>query len=136
LSIQRAKEKGLIPKEATILTRVRKAASKVGARLFRNQVGLYHLLDGRVIRSGLCKGSSDLIGWHSIVITPAMVGRRVAVFMAIEGKRPKKSKPPTSEQKNFIKVVREAGGIAGVVRHENEALALIADYSIIGQTNS
>lgn len=111
-------------KETNILKRVMITVSNAGARCFRNNVGLFTTEDGEKVRTGLCKGSSDLIGWHSIVVTPDMVGRRVAVFTALEVKTEKGR--ASDEQLNFIEQVKRAGGIAGVVRSEGEALDLLA----------
>lgn len=113
------------------------AFTNVGARVFRNQVGegwygktrfagkgpifgkpIVTIENPRRLVAGLCVGSSDLIGWQSIEIRPEMVGQRVAVFTAIEGKT---GRTPTSdEQDNFLEAVREAGGIALIVRDEAE----------------
>lgn len=118
--------------ETPLLHRLALALTNVGARVFRNQVGngWYGKLlkftpggrvvieDARPLRSGLCVGSSDLIGWQSIQVTPEMVGRRIAVFTAIEGKTGETR--TTKEQLNFLAAVRDAGGIAIVVRDESE----------------
>ena len=72
---------------------------------------------------GLCEGSSDLIGWVSREITPDMVGKRIAQFLAVETKSPKGR--ASSEQKNFIAAVKKAGGAAGIARTEAEAWAVI-----------
>lgn len=93
-------------------------------RLFRNGVGQYRTPEGQVIRYGLCTGSSDIIGWQSVVVTPDMVGRRVAVFVAIECKSD--SGRPTKEQLAFIAAVKAAGGIAGVCRSSEDAEKLLA----------
>lgn len=78
------------------------------------------------IRMGLTTGGSDLIGWHSVTVTPDMVGQQVAVFSAVEVKGDGGRLRP--EQQNFIDQVRKAGGIAGVARSEDEALGLFNDY--------
>lgn len=109
-------------KEASVLSLILRLG-RGATRLFRNQVGTYTLADGRVISSGLCKGSSDAIGWHSIEITPEMVGRRVAVFVALEAKSD--TGRPTREQMAFIAAVRAAGGIAGIVRSSEDAEKLL-----------
>ena len=104
-------------------------------RLFRNNVGLGfqgtidQILEGswvllkpfRRIKFGLFKGSSDLIGWKSIEITPDMVGSKIAVFTAIEVKKPGKSVKPGSDQENFLEQVEKSGGISVVARSVNEA---------------
>jgi hypothetical protein len=79
-------------------------------RLFRNNVGLATTANGHTIRYGLCKGSSDLIGWTSITITPDMVGKKIAIFTAVELKTKHVKLSP--EQANFIAQVNAAGGIA------------------------
>ena len=91
------------------------ASSVLGARLFRNQVGHYQLVDGRHISSGLCVGSPDLIGWKTVTVTPSMVGQRIAVFVGIEAKRPSGGRL-SEPQRAFLAALEQAGGIAAVVR--------------------
>lgn len=79
-------------------------------RLFRNQVGKYRTDDGRFISSGLCVGSSDLIGWVRI--------DKVGVFLAIEVKAP--GKRPTDDQVRFLQNVDHFGGI-GIVADSVES---------------
>lgn len=107
------------------------------ATLFRNNVGTAwigdtsKLKDGsvlirnpRVFHAGLCEGSSDLIGWRSLTITPEMVGQTVAVFAALEVKS--KTGRATAGQKNFCQRVTEAGGFAGIVKSPEEAKKTLA----------
>jgi len=91
--------------------------------MFRNQVGQYQLADGRVIRSGLCVGSSDLVGWKPVVVTESMVGSTLAVFCAVEVKR--QGGKVTESQQRFLDAVKRAGGMAGVARSPEEALELL-----------
>lgn len=74
------------------------------------------------MRYGLCKGSSDLIGYTTITIGPEHIGQQLAVFTAIEVKD---RGVPTPEQLHFITQVKAAGGLAGVARSVDEALAII-----------
>ena len=83
-------------------------------RAFRNNVGIAIYPDGSRVRYGLCPGSSDLIGWKRTVITPEMVGRTLARFLAIECKSD--AGTVTEKQKNFLSVVRAFGGVAVVAR--------------------
>lgn len=105
-------------------------------RLFRNNTGTgwvgkiekqnehtITLSNYRMLHAGLCTGSSDIIGWTELEITPEMVGKKIAVFTAIEVKS--KTGKPTKEQENFIQVVKNSGGYAGVARNENEATEII-----------
>ena len=93
-----------------------------GCRLFRNQTGALKDQTGRLVRFGLCKGSSDLIGMKSVTVTPEMVGQKVAIFTAIEVKTA--SGKPTPEQLNFVNRVKELGGIAGIARSVEDVLAI------------
>lgn len=79
--------------------------------------------DPRPLNAGLCVGSSDLIGWKSIEITPEMVGQKIAVFVAVEGKTGRQK--PSKEQLNFINKINEAGGIGGIVWSEDEAAFVV-----------
>jgi len=104
--------------ESNLVRRLLATASRCGARLFRNQVGSYRLSDGRRISSGLCVGSSDLIGYRVVIVTPEMVGRKLAVFCAIEAKSA--TGRASDRQQEFIRQVNFDGGIAQVVRSERE----------------
>ena len=124
------------------------ACSRGPTRLFRNNRGQFYTLDCvkkltgllfsgqfkaavdyarhslRQVRAGLeAPGSSDCIGWTSVIITPEMVGQRVAVFTALEVKTTKGR--ATADQVNFIDAVLAAGGRAGVVRSDTEALRIV-----------
>lgn len=78
---------------------------------------------GRFFQAGLCTGSSDIIGFKSVEVTPEMVGSRVAVFTAIEAKT--KSGRASKEQIAFIEMVNKNGGIAFIATDEVEAMDLI-----------
>lgn len=105
--------------ESEITNKIRLAASKLGAKIFRNNVGLIKDAKGRIHRFGLCKGSSDLIGYVPIEITQDMVGKKIAVFSAIEAKAAKGK--ASDDQKNFIRVILENGGLAGIARCDEDA---------------
>jgi hypothetical protein len=93
-------------------------------RLFNNAQGVATNQAGQVIKYGVCHpGGSDLIGWTTQVITPAMVGTKVAIFTAAEVKTYNGAVRP--EQKNFLEAVKAAGGIAGIVRSADDAIALV-----------
>lgn len=97
--------------ESSLLRKVMLSLTDAGCRLFRNNVGAWQHKDGHWIKYGVCNpGGSDAIGWTSMVITSEMVGRRVAVFTAIETKDT--GETATDEQENFLAAVLEAGGIS------------------------
>lgn len=108
--------------EAALLKRLLIEGSKMGLRIFRNQLGTYELKDGRWLSSGLCEGSSDLIGYVPVTITPSMVGRRVAVFVAIEAKgtHARTAKDRAAKQQLFLDVVNAAGAFGAQVRSCDE----------------
>jgi hypothetical protein len=82
------------------------------------------LYDPRPIDAGLCDGSSDLIGWTEIEITPEMVGKKVAVFTAVEVKS--EIGRVSATQFNFLTVIRKMGGISGIARTPDEAKRLLS----------
>ena len=95
-------------------------------RVFRNNVGLYqNTKTGNWIRYGLCVGSADLIGWREITITPDMVGTKIAQFMSIECKAPKKSIKPGSPQEAWFFAVKRAGGVALCARSVEDVRHII-----------
>ena len=108
--------------ESAVTKRLLKALPKY-VKLFRNNVGLFKTHDNRKIKTGLCNGSSDFIGWTVTEITEDMVGDHVAVFTAVEVKG--EGGRPSKEQVHFIKRVQEAGGIAGVCWNVNDLKKLI-----------
>jgi hypothetical protein len=65
---------------------LRELGSRKDTRLFNQPVGIAELATGGKIRFGLTPGSADLIGWHEVLVTPEMVGQKLAVFLSIEVK--------------------------------------------------
>jgi len=116
-----------------------------GVRIFRNNVGTAWIGNGsvkfssrqevivnagdvlirqaRIFHAGLCKGSSDFIGFKSVIITPEMVGKPIAVFMGAEIKT--KSGKASSEQIDFTNMVNKFGGIAFFATDETEAVEFL-----------
>lgn len=113
--------------ETSIVKLIQLCLSGIGVRLFRNNVGMLEDKFGNKVRYGLAPGSSDLIGWKPMLITPEMVGRKVAVFVAVEVKKPgaRTQKDRLELQTNFIRTVKEAGGIAFFASSVEEAELLI-----------
>lgn len=71
----------------------------------------------------LAPGSSDLIGMTQVVVTPDMIGQTVAIFTALEVKRP--GVKPEPEQDEFVTFVRDFGGCADIVRSPDEAVKIV-----------
>ena len=116
--------------ETNISTRIQLNVTD-NVTLFRNNVGQANVGTEeypRIIRYGVCNpGGSDLLGFTETVITPEMMGKKVAIFTAIEVKTAKGK--PSKAQQNFINIVAAAGGIAGVARSPEDANELIAPAS-------
>lgn len=124
--------------ETDIQRQIMLALSTPEGRIWRNNVG--HGWQGKIIHQtptqitlahyrnvafGLAPGSSDLIGPQSVIVTPEMVGQRVAVFTAIEVKDKRKL---TDEQARFIDVIVNLGGISGMARSVDQAVAIVESY--------
>ncbi len=108
--------------ETVILQRIRlDLASVPGLLIWRNSIGY----DSRAkVHYGIQNpGGSDLLGLKSIIITPDMVGMRLAVFAALEVKKPGGIR--SEEQKNFIRVVRENGGLAGFAESTQQSMDIL-----------
>lgn len=133
-------DEGTVPKEKNIQARIAlHVGSKPDARVFRNNTGMgfqgtvvketpdmVTLKNHRRIQFGLVKGSSDLIGFVTRIIRQSDVGKRVAQFLAVECKTPKKG--ATDPQKNFISVVKQFGGLAGVAKTPKDAEEIINQW--------
>ena len=63
---------------------------------------------------GAIAGWPDLAGWETVEITPDMVGKKLARFVALEAKT--KGVRVTDAQQNFLDQVAAAGGVAEVIR--------------------
>lgn len=100
--------------EAEILKAVMVEASRLGMRVFRNNVGLFETADGRKIRTGLFKGSGDLIGWYK------------GTFVSIEVKR--KGGKPSKEQINWHNQVLASGGFSCIIDDEKKLKKMLTDY--------
>lgn len=117
--------------EHYIMNDVHLAASAAGWTMFRNNVGMgwtgnaEHRPDGSVLirnarplHAGLCVGSSDLIGFRPVLVTDAHLGQTMAQFAAVEVKKP--GGRTSGEQKNFLRVVQAAGGVAILAKSRDD----------------
>lgn len=130
--------------EQQIMKRMMIALSSAGARVFRNTVGMAYqgkairftqpttvrvepgdivIRQARTVHAGLMTGSSDLVGWHSRLIDEYDIGKRIAVFLGCEVKSEDGALEP--EQRQFLEVVRDSGGIAILARSNDEAISLL-----------
>ena len=110
--------------EAYIQSKIRLEATRLGMRLWRNNVGALRTPSGSYVRFGLANDSaqvnevfksSDLIGIRLILITPEMVGQTIGQFVAREVKQEDWKYTNTDRekaQKAFIDLINELGGDA------------------------
>ena len=126
-------------KEMPLMKRILLTCSKGTSRLFRMNVGtgwigkstrFYRvqvitvkpgdvlIREARPFRAGI-EGMHDLVGWQSVIVTPEMVGMRLAVFASLEvkgaGGRPRKM------QRVFKDNVIKAGGLSDFVYSVEQA---------------
>jgi len=104
--------------EGEVQRRIRHFVSTIGCKIFRNNVGAYvkeHKGVKHRVTYGLCKGSSDLIGWRRHRVTQEDVGRDIAVFVAIETKAETGGRIEKGQQE-FVDAVTQDGGIAVIAR--------------------
>lgn len=134
--------------EASIVKQIQLAATKFGARLFRNNTaktwigqsvrydramnvkvgpGDVVIRHARRLHAGLCVGSSDLIGWTPKNITEDMIGQSLAVFTASEVKT--EIGKATAEQLRFIDFVNSHGGYAGICRNADDFYKMVGGQS-------
>ena len=116
---------GVANYETKLQQEIRLALGRIPSlRLFRNQVGqLPDPRTGRYVQFGLAKGSSDLVGFKTVKITPEMINQEVAVFVSIEIKTERGKL--TEVQQNWLQKVHDSGGIVGVARSIQDALKIV-----------
>ena len=131
--------------EADLMRRLQNAASRLGARLFRQQVGMawvgkiiktpgvYTLgpndvliRNARPFHAGI-EGMADLGGWVPVEITADMVGATMAVYAQVEVKE---NARPTTAQLAWVAAVNKAGGRAGIARSEKDLADILAGRSV------
>lgn len=98
-------------KETNIMNACMVALSAARCLVWRNNTGAHRDADGRLVRYGLGKGSSDLIG-----IAPD------GIFFAVEVKTD--TGRASEAQILFIEAVRRHGGRAGIARSPQDAVRI------------
>lgn len=122
--------------ETDLQRRIQLELSDLDTRLWRNNVGNFWqgtvisqtantvtLGHPRRVQCGLVPGASDLIGLRSVVITPAMLGKRLAIFSAIEVKSIHGR--ASEDQINFVETILSLGGRAGVAKTVKQSRMII-----------
>lgn len=112
--------------ESTLEQQIQLEGARFRVQLMRNNSGAFKDATGRFVWYGLGNvskkhsaniKSSDLVGFTQVQITPDMVGQTVAIFTAIEVKRPGWRMSMTDKreraQKAFIDWINANGGRAG-----------------------
>ena len=98
--------------------------SRTDLQIWRNNRGVATASNGATVRYGVGpNGAADWIGYQVVYITPEMVGQRVAVFCAVEAKRP--GGAVDQRQRDFVAAVKEDGGRAGVAESVEQAQEIL-----------
>jgi len=118
-----------------LMNRAMLALSAAGATVWRNNTGVgwagksfalgpgqtykAHgreriVLSAHPLHAGLCEGSPDLIGFHTVTITPDMAGQQIAVFHGWEVKSG--SGRLTRAQAMFLNHLNSNGAHGAVIR--------------------
>ena len=112
-------------KETNVEKNIQLELSKHKCRLWKNVRGLFYDKQGNPRQVGVGpNGGSDLLGYTILEIEPHMVGRKIAVFTAVEVKQG--TGRPSKEQKDFVERVRLDGGKAGVAWNNEDAIEIIS----------
>jgi hypothetical protein len=92
--------------------------------LWRNSRGMVELPGGGRLRYGVGPdGASDFLGYQTVRITQADVGKLFARFVAVESKAPHGE--PSDDQITFIDRIQAAGGLAGIARSREDAAEIV-----------
>lgn len=129
---------GVVKSESEIQQLIQIEAAKHHCILMRNNSGAMQGKDGRLVRFGLGNDSpvraktfksSDLIGIHTIVVTPEMVGQLIGVFVAVEvkaeGWHPSVVSSHEQAQRNFTNWVKARGGKADLCNSVDSFLQIL-----------
>jgi len=120
--------------EAAVQARTRVAVSRMGWRVWRNQVGACTMPDGSFVRFGLANDShainqslksGDLIGIRPIAIESRHLGMKIGQFVSLECKPADWEFRNTARehaQAKWAQLVRSLGGHARFVTDERDVL--------------
>ena len=124
--------------ESKLSKDIQTTALKYNCVLYRNNQGGFKDKTGRFVFFGLGNTSkklsekwktSDLIGYTIVKIEPDMVGRKIAVFTAIEVKLPtSKIDARYKAQKKFIDQVTQDGGLGAIINSLESLKKLFKDF--------
>ncbi len=115
--------------ESNIVAECLIRGSKLGCLLGKNVRGMFQTLgrNPRKMKAGwMIPSSPDILGHYSMVVTPAMVGKRIAVAMYVEVKTP--DGYVAVEQQHFIDRAVKDGAIAGVARSDDGLETILQNY--------
>ena len=91
---------------------------------FRNDCGMAFVgPDLKRIKYGLFPGSGDRIGWRTIIITPDMIGARIAQFLSVEIKT--RHDRLSNAQRRWADAVVRDGGRAEIWKETSKGLEVV-----------
>lgn len=71
--------------------------------------GRHLVLDNPTQVIGAAPGTADLVGFRPLQVTPDMVGKTIAQFVAIEVKKP--GERPRENQLRYLRMINQRGGV-------------------------
>ena len=92
------KPKDKRPLESDVVANMIALCNRYPVKLCRNLVGRFMTMHRTWVTTGFGRGSGDFIGHKTIIITPRMVGMKIAQFVMVEMKRPGEEPDPHQEQ--------------------------------------
>ena len=70
------------------------------------------------------KGTADILGLRAVTVTPEMVGKRIAQFVALEVKA---GSEPSPAQERFLETVTKLGAVGAFVASVSEAKSALSE---------
>lgn len=124
--IKQARKRG--KQKESLVNDAGKAWAKLkGGELRRNRQGLVEIRSGVKVPMGLGTGTLDLVGPIPMRITPAMVGRTIAVYAELEAKTDEGVVAPHQQER--VERLRDLGAISGVFRNVADCEVILAKWS-------
>lgn len=110
--------------ERDLVHAVRLQVGGVPGRVLYRNAQLKTKIKGVWCYGGMGVGTPDIVGFDSIIITPAMVGKKFARVVGLELKNPDGSGRASEEQKQCIAMWQNHGAIALISKDLDEIKTL------------
>lgn len=92
--------------------------SFINAVKSKDKINFVVIENPRFCEFGLYAGAGDLIGWEEIIVTPEMIGKKIAIFTSEEIKS--LTDRMSKDQKAWDAAVKMAGGNSNIVKEQKD----------------